>query len=89
MLEEEEEARRAAQAQRSRQIEQRMIEKDIQDNIARQRAMSMPEASSPGKKKKKQRDDSSESSEGVLDKMGSFFKGKVAAMKKSLAKKDE
>jgi len=51
--------------------------------------MSMPEASSPGKKKKKQRDDSSESSEGVLDKMGSFFKGKVAAMKKSLAKKDE
>ena len=48
--------------------------------------MSMPEASAKGKKQKRSRDDSSESSEGVLDKMGSFFKGKVAAMKKQFGK---
>jgi len=48
----------------------------------------MPEASSPGKKKKQPGDDSDDS-EGVLDKMGSFFKEKVAAMKKTLNKKDE
>ena len=49
-------------------------------------AASRPKPESKDQKLK--REDSSESSEGVLDKMGSFFKGKVAAMKKSMAKKD-
>ena len=68
-----------------------MIEKDIQDNLKSTNEQELAKKFQRLKKSTKggSDDDSEEDSEGVLDKMGSFFKGKVKDMKNMMATKEE